>query len=194
MIIIILLCSVNGFCQLSLTPCDGIQKKLQNLTLSSNDAGERIAYLFQIGDECITELIVELKNDDSQISHNARLIMMYLRNKVGLKDLDAWQQENEKTVLYLNPIPRFLPKSQRKLTFKESDDLAKQVANKIFVNKNFRKFHIEEDIKSRLLGFNGARNKMVIEVDIADQVTHHIVLVKRKTVWSPLIIVLVSRT
>lgn len=183
---------INGIAQQSSPKCDGIREKLKNLNISGSDAGVKIADLFSIGDSCISELNAELSNVDPQISHSSRLVMMYLRNKDGLKNLDGWQQHNEKKSLYLGPVPRYLPKSQRKLVFMESAELAKQVAEKLFVNGNFLKVFNKEDIKSKLLGFNGARNKALIEVDIADQVTHHIILKKRGMNWMPLMIVLLS--
>jgi hypothetical protein len=85
--------------------CQSIKPLLT--VLSKRVGGEDVALskLFQIGDECIDDLISNLNGNDFQMSVAAQEAIRYLGNEKGLKALDAWNKNNKKPYPVRGPVP-----------------------------------------------------------------------------------------
>lgn len=83
------------------------QIKPQLITLSKRGGGEdeALSKLFQIGDQCIDELISALSGTDPQVAVAAQEAIRYLGNEKGLKALDAWNKNSNKSYPVWGPVP-----------------------------------------------------------------------------------------
>jgi hypothetical protein len=80
---------------------------------------DRLAVLFRIGDERITDLIQLLDDPDQDISLRAQVVIRYLGNELGMKALREWYGKQKHEYRIAGPVP--LPLSDWDYNFVRSN-------------------------------------------------------------------------
>lgn len=102
---VIFLGSLTSLSQFNNRECQQIKPPLMDLSKRVGGENEAISKLFEIGDECIDDLISTLNSTDFQMSVAAQEAIRYLGNEKGLEALDAWNKGNKRSYAVWGPIP-----------------------------------------------------------------------------------------
>jgi hypothetical protein len=84
--------------------CQDIKKTLVSLRRRDDSYSGNLSHLFQIGDECIGNIISSLNDPDLKINIAAQGIIRYLGNKQGLQALETWNLKNQKSYPVWGPV------------------------------------------------------------------------------------------
>jgi hypothetical protein len=104
MLAIIVLAPLNVDGQGGDARCEEVKPLL--VTLSKESDNRTLSRLFQIGDECVSDLISNLNDStDLQIIIAAQQTIRYLGNPTALSALDAWNKKNTKSYPVFGPVP-----------------------------------------------------------------------------------------
>lgn len=85
--------------------CQEINTSVAALSRRTGDEEKVLARLFNLGDDCIGDLISLLNGSDFDISVAAQQGLRYLGNEKGLSALAAWNKKNKKTYPVWGPVP-----------------------------------------------------------------------------------------
>lgn len=85
--------------------CQQIKSLLTTISNRVSDENKVLSKLFQIGDDCIDDLVSNLNGSDFQISVAAQEVIRYLGNEKGLRALEDWNKKNKNPYLVRGPVP-----------------------------------------------------------------------------------------
>jgi hypothetical protein len=204
-------------------------------TINKGEEGNKLAKLFQIGDERIEDLITALGDKDEAISLHAQLVIRYLGNQQGMNALhESYRRGKEGRMTGPVPLPLtqwdfdFINKNNfggassfgismyiDALTLDGSAEAAvtldrlaerygnlpefsfneiriapgseQELAQAVLQNAPFNKPEDKKYTTVRLLAYNGAKDKALIEIyvnrGVLMETWHHVVIRKSEQGW-----------